>query len=139
MFIPDAPPPAPPQHAPPQQRVGNSSNLQPPPSPAVKQRARPRMALHGQCCPPAPLGAARAAALPSLGQAGSKTTLTGISNQYRTAACQCNRGLLPCQCTSRAQTNQSKRRYQSAKRRYPYMFLTVDIEESSILNHSISK
>jgi hypothetical protein len=28
-----------------------------------------------------------------------------------------------------------KRRYRSAKRRYPYMFLNVDIEESSISNH----
>jgi hypothetical protein len=65
--IPDAPPPAPLQHAPPPQRPGDSSILPPPPSPAVKWRARPRLALHGRCAPPDPLGAARAAARPSLG------------------------------------------------------------------------
>ncbi len=50
--IPDALPPAPPQHAQPPQRAGDSSNLPPPPSPAVKRRGRPRLALHGRCCPP---------------------------------------------------------------------------------------
>ena len=96
----------------------------------------PGPACAGAVLPRGPYGcgAGRRAAFP-----GSKTTLTGISNQYRTAACQCNRGLLPCQCTSRAQTNQSKRRYRSAKRRCPYMFLNVDIEDSSISNHSTSK
>jgi hypothetical protein len=119
--IPDAPQPAPPQHALPQHRAGDPSNLQPPPSPAVKWRARPRLALHGRCGPQGPWArAGRNAAFP-----GSQTTLTGISHQYRTASCQCNRGLLPCQCTSRAQTNQSKRRYRSTKHRYPYIFLNV--------------
>ncbi len=65
--IPDEQPPAPLQHAPPQQRSGDSSILLPPPSPAVKWLARPSLALHGLCGPPGPLGAARAAALPSLG------------------------------------------------------------------------
>ncbi len=64
--IPDALPPAPQQHAPPQQRPSDSSNLLPPLSPEVTRRARPRLALHGRCGPPAPLGAARAAARPSL-------------------------------------------------------------------------
>ncbi len=67
MVIPDAPPTAPLQHAPLQQRPGDSSILPPPQSPAVKWLARPRLALHGRCGPPGPLGAARAAARPSLG------------------------------------------------------------------------
>ncbi len=66
MVIPDEPPPAQQQHAQQQQRAGDSSNLPPPPSPAVKRRARPRLGLHGRCGPPGPLGAARAAARPSL-------------------------------------------------------------------------
>ncbi len=65
--IPNARPPAPQQHAPLPQRAGDSLNLPPPPSPAVKRRARPRLALHGRCCPPGPLGAVRAAAWPYLG------------------------------------------------------------------------
>ncbi len=67
-------------------------------------------------------GAGRCAAFP-----GSKNTLTALINQYINAAA----SAIVVRCPASARAG----RYRSAKRRYPYMFLDVYIEESSISNH----
>jgi hypothetical protein len=133
--IPDAPPPAPLQHAPPPQRPGDSSFLPPPPSPAVKWQARPRLALHGWCGPPGPLGAARVAARPSLGvklpslESETSTELQPASARARPIDQNVdievqNVNIHTCFWTSISK----KRRYRTTR----YRSRNVDIEVSSI-------
>jgi hypothetical protein len=105
--IPDAPPPAPPQHA--------------PPSPVVKRRACKRLALHalGRCCPPGPLGAARATARPSLGvKLPSLESVTSTELQPASAITVC------CPASTRALPRRINQK----------LIQNVDIEEQNVDN-----